>query len=200
MPKMQLIATPGPDEETKAECERLFQNGGPKVYFQDGPGGPLRPSHASASKSVRIADDGQAVFARLKNRRTGVYDWRKLAATGEAAKVARTPDSWPTNGRRPIAMPADVMVGEGPAAYRARKAAASKGLTFTAADMGRAVFASDTWPPRPGAGRSPAAASDICSYITRVLFGRNLMLGRGPIRVNLENGHHLTITMEKDEV
>lgn len=79
-----------------------------------------------------------------------------------------------------------------------KAATVRKGLTFTAADMGRAVFASDTWPPRPGAKLNSCA--DICSYITRVLFGRNLMLGRGPIRVNLENGHHLTITMEKDEV
>jgi len=189
MSKTRLIATPGPDEETKAECERLFQNSGPKVYFQDTPGGPLRPSHVSASKSVGIADDGQAVFARLKNRRTGMYDWHKLAATGEAAKVART--------SKTIAVKrGGVMEAVPNPQFRPSKP--PKGLTFTAADMGRALFQSDAWPPRPGAKLNSCA--DICSYLTRVLFGRNLMLGRGPIRVNLENGHHLIITMEKDEV
>lgn len=66
------------------------------------------------------------------------------------------------------------------------------GLTFTAMDMGRALFQSDVWPIR---GKSIPRGADICSYITRVLFGRNLMMGRGPIRVDLENGHHLLITM-----
>ena len=74
--------------------------------------------------------------------------------------------------------------------------AASKGLTFTAMDLGRALYRADCAPRLASA----AGCADICSYITRVLFGRNLMMGRGPVRVNLENGHHLEITLKKDEV
>lgn len=71
--------------------------------------------------------------------------------------------------------------------------AAAPGVTLTAMDMGRAMFQSDVWPPKRRAMLT--GAMDVCSYITRVLFGRNLMMGRGPIRVDLENGHHLLITM-----
>lgn len=163
------------DEKAKAECERLFQAGGPKVYFQNEPGGPLRASSFSARRSVDIRDSGQAVYARQKNRMTGRYEWRCVGLG--ATPVPAAP------------------VKAGPLA---KTVGPSKGLTFTAADMGRALFQSDAWPPRPGAKLNSCA--DICSYLTRVLLGRNLMLGRGPIRVNLENGHHLIVTMQKNEV
>lgn len=44
----------------------------------------------------------------------------------------KTTDSWPVNGRRPTPMPADVKVGEGPAAYRKRKAASAAPAEFRA--------------------------------------------------------------------
>ncbi len=86
------------------------------------------------------------------------------------------------------------MSAEGIAIHTAGHRSKGDGLTFTADDMGRAVFQSDIAPHRA----SVAKCADVCSYVTRVLFGRNLLIGRGPIRVDLENGHHLVVAMREN--
>lgn len=63
------------DDATSRECERLFQNGGPKVYVreQDAHAEALRPSPLSAKRAQESAFPGEQVFARHKFG--GVYRW-----------------------------------------------------------------------------------------------------------------------------
>lgn len=65
-------------EETVAhDCERAFQNGGPRVYVQDGLLAPtLTPSSNSAKRALFLADSGQLVWARRKVGRT--YVWKAM--------------------------------------------------------------------------------------------------------------------------
>jgi hypothetical protein len=61
-------------EHMAHECERLFQNGGPKVYelWRDG-SRELTPTHLSATRVARNLSSGGAVFARRKVN--GGYQW-----------------------------------------------------------------------------------------------------------------------------
>lgn len=65
---------------------------------------------------------------------------------------------------------------------------------MTARDMGNALYQSDVWPPAKP--HLPGGCADVCSYVGRVLIGRNLMAGR-TVRLDLENGHHIVCTLEK---
>lgn len=63
--------------DIQAECERLFQNGGPKVYTYN----PerfiphLRASHTTAKRALLHADAGDQVWARRKMRAERRYEW-----------------------------------------------------------------------------------------------------------------------------
>lgn len=56
------------EEETLAECERLFQNGGPKVYVlrKRGDSPYLYPSQLSGRATVLCAVKGESVYQRRK--------------------------------------------------------------------------------------------------------------------------------------
>jgi hypothetical protein len=57
------------DEDTAKECEKLFQNGGPRVYVKgaDESYWRLRPSQLSASRAQRLAEVDEEVYARRKD-------------------------------------------------------------------------------------------------------------------------------------
>lgn len=62
------------DDKTAAECERLFQNGGPRVYeiWREGSRG-LMPVTLSATRAARNLNPGGMVYARKKVG--GKYEW-----------------------------------------------------------------------------------------------------------------------------
>lgn len=64
---------------------------------------------------------------------------------------------------------------------------------MTAREMGNALYQADV---NDSGFMSPNRAANVCSYIGRVLIGRNLMMGR-TVRLDLENGHHVVCTLEK---
>lgn len=174
----------------KAECERLFQNGGPKVYFQDEPGGPLRPSNFSARRSVEIRDVGQAVYARQKNRATGSYEWRCMGLGGVAVgspELAAHPiakanaASWPTYSRK--------------SPNQTRSSTMSKLKALTALDLAKSVVTSDAW-DRVTQRPTLNSCADLCSHIGRGLLGRRLLAGgENAVYLDLENGHYLRVTL-----
>lgn len=55
------------DEEIRAECERLFQAGGPKVYLVDRAAKTIKPSPHSGAGAVRNAFPGIEVWRRVKS-------------------------------------------------------------------------------------------------------------------------------------
>ena len=64
-------------EEIARECERLFQNGGPRVYSAEGE--HLMPSSMSGAAAARCALPGQTIYAR---RKVGArYAWVQLPST-----------------------------------------------------------------------------------------------------------------------
>ena len=64
------------DEEIAKECEKRFQNGGPKVYYYD----PIKTNIIASSNnikdSVSLAYPGEQVFARRK--KNGVYSFVRV--------------------------------------------------------------------------------------------------------------------------
>lgn len=128
--------------------------------------------------------------------------------TAEAAKVARTSKTIAVKRggvmvevpnpqfRAAVETVADKLAKDRPELFGRITRKAPKAMT--ARDMGDALFQSDVWPPATRGAAVRNNCADICSYITRVLLGRNLMLpDDAPVRVDLENGHHLVITLEK---
>lgn len=73
------------------ECERLFQNGGPRVYVRDHDG-RLRSGFHSAKGEAEIADPGQVVYSRRKQPSTGRYEWMQHAPAQAAADLPATID------------------------------------------------------------------------------------------------------------
>ncbi len=71
-------------EEVASECEKLFQNGGPKIYFWNATTGSLVPSFASSARFAailaRLDDNGTKVFARRKVHGKQSYVWREVRA------------------------------------------------------------------------------------------------------------------------
>lgn len=62
-------------EWIRAECERRFQNGGPRVYVCDS-SGRLTPSGMSGARAARCAAAGESVYAR--KRAAGRYEWTRV--------------------------------------------------------------------------------------------------------------------------
>jgi len=82
--------TPGPwqpaDESKAKECERLFQNGGTRVYtLWRSSGIGLTPSTMSATRVARNLGPGEAVFARRKVR--GTFVWMSIVHSAAIAKA-----------------------------------------------------------------------------------------------------------------
>lgn len=69
------------EDDIARECERLFQNGGPRVYVQEptGWGSTLKPTQLSATAALRCAETDQVVLARRKDGQR--YVWKQ--AKGE---------------------------------------------------------------------------------------------------------------------
>src|SRR6185369_16471333 len=87
---MSTQQTPGPwrpaDEMMAGECERLFQNGGPKVYMLRRDGSrELIPTNLSATRVARSLSPGAAVFARRKVG--GKYTWMCIVRRAAIAKT-----------------------------------------------------------------------------------------------------------------
>lgn len=70
--------------EIKAECERQFQNGGPKVCYVT-VDNVVKPSYASPAQSVRRAwDEKDRVFARTKVGTS--YQWQQHFRGGQPSE------------------------------------------------------------------------------------------------------------------
>lgn len=61
------------EEDRAKACESAFQNGGPRVYVQEG--WKHRPSSHSAAATIRLAEPGEIVYSRRKHGQQWV--WRK---------------------------------------------------------------------------------------------------------------------------
>ena len=70
------MSTKQAPQHIAVECERAFQNGGPRVYTVEADGGIL-PSSMSARAAARCAFDDQTVYARQKQR-AGRYEWVRI--------------------------------------------------------------------------------------------------------------------------
>lgn len=71
------------EQDAASECEKLFQNGGPRVYVQqDGDSiWKLKPSAMSATKTLRnYAMKGDLVLARRKEGQR--YVWKVAKGQG----------------------------------------------------------------------------------------------------------------------
>ena len=62
------------EKQIAEECERQFQNGGPKVYVYNPKCGSLQPSVTNKKGALWSADDGEQVWWRGKDGR--VYRWK----------------------------------------------------------------------------------------------------------------------------
>jgi hypothetical protein len=67
------------DERMARECEKAFQNGGPRLYVRQDDGSFI-PLHMTAAQAVRLTTNG-TVYARRKVG--GRYVWRMV--TGSAS-------------------------------------------------------------------------------------------------------------------
>lgn len=70
------------EEEIKAGCEMLFQNGGSHVYAVNPARRSFRPSLSSAKLEAQLAWRGEQVWARRKVRGTSRWEWQRVT-TGE---------------------------------------------------------------------------------------------------------------------
>lgn len=68
--KTSMRHYPGTDEEVARECERRFQNGGPRIYVYDEKRSSpfnVRPSHHKSGKqAVSYAFKGEHVYQRRR--------------------------------------------------------------------------------------------------------------------------------------
>jgi hypothetical protein len=69
-------------DKVAAECEKMFQNGGPNVYRQSrvGPYSRLAPVTVSAKAALTNEFAGTAIYARRKQGRK--YVWMTATAKG----------------------------------------------------------------------------------------------------------------------
>lgn len=93
------------EDQIKAECERLFQAGGPRLYTFDPLRSSFRAEHGRASWVAETAGSEYQAWQRRKMPKTGKYEWKQVGSRKAAQHATLPPSNMDRWNKCPAAKP-----------------------------------------------------------------------------------------------